>query len=356
MAEKHKHPPERLIILDFLRVFAIIAVILIHVTSRTLEQSGFDILRIPLTFYLNTLSRFAVPLFILLSGYALGYRYKNAINVNEFYKKRLYRLALPYLVWSAIYQILIEGKTIFSSDFIVKLINGSAAFHLYFIPAIFLLYLLFPLLIKIKKYVSSGISLVVFTLLEIILLLYDYHLGPLPLSHPVRVALLNMYPFFLGIIAAQRQAELYMFAKKQRYVLISLCVLAAVVSIFESKQLFFANGAIHYVTSQWRVTTFVYMLSGIGVLISFLHNRLEKYRAFITTLSGISFFVYLFHPLAINAFWRIFGSYLFSKTAGHIVENILFDIAGLIFVTVLSFGIGYIAQFIPKSKLLLGTS
>src|SRR5258706_27456 len=54
--------------IDSLRTISILAVVLIHTTTRTLEASGYDLNSFSLTLILNQLSRFAVPLFFMISG------------------------------------------------------------------------------------------------------------------------------------------------------------------------------------------------------------------------------------------------------------------------------------------------
>ena len=59
--------------LDFTRIIAMIAVITIHVTSAYIGyQSNILVMGMNVAFILNQLTRFAVPLFILLSGTSLG--------------------------------------------------------------------------------------------------------------------------------------------------------------------------------------------------------------------------------------------------------------------------------------------
>ena len=59
--------------LDFLRDLAMLAVMLIHVTSTYIAaESHVTFLGMNLALFLNQASRFSVPLFLFLSGYSLG--------------------------------------------------------------------------------------------------------------------------------------------------------------------------------------------------------------------------------------------------------------------------------------------
>ena len=82
--------------LDFTRVIAMFAVVMIHVTSTYINQdSSFILFDMNLAFILNQVSRFSVPLFIVLSGISLGFS-KPIGDPLLFYKKRLVKIGIPY--------------------------------------------------------------------------------------------------------------------------------------------------------------------------------------------------------------------------------------------------------------------
>ena len=83
--------------LDFTRIIAMIAVITIHVTSAYIGyQSNILVMGMNVAFILNQLTRFAVPLFSLLSGTSLGLS-ANDDSYREFLHKRLTKIGIPYL-------------------------------------------------------------------------------------------------------------------------------------------------------------------------------------------------------------------------------------------------------------------
>lgn len=91
--------------LDFTRIIAMIAVITIHVTSAYIGyQSNILVMGMNVAFILNQLTRFAVPLFILLSGTSLGLS-ANDDSYRGFLHKRLTKIGIPYLAWTAVYII-----------------------------------------------------------------------------------------------------------------------------------------------------------------------------------------------------------------------------------------------------------
>lgn len=147
---------ERIDELDILRSFAIMAVINIHATSKTLDWTQGSSLYYPFLFT-NIFSKFAVPVFIFLSGFVLFYNYidrpLNKAMLKKFYTKRLLYILLPYVFFSIFYFIM----DLYTSDqvdrsfvqnlqeFGIQLLRGTAHTHLYYVIIMLQLYLLFPL-------------------------------------------------------------------------------------------------------------------------------------------------------------------------------------------------------------------
>lgn len=143
----------RLTSIDFLRVFAMLGVICIHVTAAYISaESRAQLFGMNLAFLLNQATRFSVPLFLLLSGFALGLGQK-PVPYPVFLKRRCLRVLVPYAVWTVLYEIANCGfspgawlAALTPAQLGRDLWTGQAAPHLYFIPIIFQFYLLYPLL------------------------------------------------------------------------------------------------------------------------------------------------------------------------------------------------------------------
>ena len=103
------------------------------------------------------LGRFAVPVFIFISGFVLTLRYKESISVKLFLKKRFMRVLVPYLLFSGLGVVLFAfWGQIWTFD---SLWRSFAFFNVisyyYFIAIILELYLLFPFLLKLYGRISS---------------------------------------------------------------------------------------------------------------------------------------------------------------------------------------------------------
>jgi len=77
----------------YLRGFAILAVIMIHtagVPTLTLLSLG-------------TISHYAIPLFIFISGFVLSHRYTEKIDLQQYFFKRFISIMPQYLIFSFFY-------------------------------------------------------------------------------------------------------------------------------------------------------------------------------------------------------------------------------------------------------------
>ncbi len=136
---------------DLARVISMLAVIMIHITAPYMGRtSEFTVLGMNLAFLLNQVTRFAVPLFLLLSGASLGFS-QSGSSPAVFYKKRAIKIGIPYLVWFSLYYVyhLLHTQPaphVTAGAFFRSLLQGQSAPHLYFIIILAQCYLLYPLL------------------------------------------------------------------------------------------------------------------------------------------------------------------------------------------------------------------
>jgi surface polysaccharide O-acyltransferase-like enzyme len=129
--------------LPVLKGICVLAVILTHATASIWRPFAWPLAP---EVFVNTLARFAVPLFVAMSGFYLSLNPRNQRPLR-FYRRTLPGLALPYIVYTAVYllasrpdlaHILRDGPG--------HLIHGTASAHLWFLPVIIELYLVHPFL------------------------------------------------------------------------------------------------------------------------------------------------------------------------------------------------------------------
>jgi len=154
--------------IDFLRFIAAIAVIAIHVLGPFRELYG----QIPEQQWLaaagiNSLTRWAVPVFMMISG-ALLLSTERAFNCEYYLGKRVAKVVIPFVGWTLIYAF-VGGfmvndvfTTTWSSTETIRLIEHSSNdpvwYHLWFFYDFIPLYFVIPFLLPLLKKMSPELS------------------------------------------------------------------------------------------------------------------------------------------------------------------------------------------------------
>ena len=128
------------------------AIVMQHTLASYIYSPGISKAPALVSAFLLVLVRYAVPMFIFITGLVLFYNYSdNEFNYWEFINKRFTQIFAPYFIWTIIYSVgLGFGEAAISLDTILLkiatlIITGDACYHLWFMVAIFQFYLLFPL-------------------------------------------------------------------------------------------------------------------------------------------------------------------------------------------------------------------
>jgi surface polysaccharide O-acyltransferase-like enzyme len=339
-------------VIDILRIISILAVVMVHTTTRTLETSSYALTKIPWTLFLNQIARFAVPLFFMISGFVLELNYHLHESYLSYLKKRFSRIFVPYVFWSAIYYYFIYN-TNHGANFLSSILKGDASYQLYFIPSLLIFYLLFPLLHKYFKIIGNKWIMIALGLIELFLLYFDYNLKPLPFYYPLSIALLNYYVFILGVSLAKNQAIFLNFIKRWKLILFFGTVIFAFLVFFEGLTGYLATH--NYLTfySSWRPSVLVYTLFFAGFTY-WVFNRKLKYISVIKTLSRLSFFVFFTHVIFLEAIWYGFLKNVVEKSNKTIIHAFWYDPFYFLTVVILSFGAAFIVHKIPHLSKLTG--
>ncbi|WP_248930065.1 acyltransferase [Paenibacillus hamazuiensis] len=150
--------------IEALRAFAFLAVVLQHAIGHyayTPESKLADGL---LLGFILMLTKFAVPMFIFITGLVLFYNYSGGVRYFDFMRKRLKDIVLPYLPWVVVYGAISYSLTYTSwadfREFGLLALTGKSSYHLWYIVMIFQFYMLFPPLRRVilwgAKFVGSA--------------------------------------------------------------------------------------------------------------------------------------------------------------------------------------------------------
>lgn len=167
---------KRIIVYDYLRALAALMVVAIHTDSITSSSSNYlGGISWWLANIVNSFSRAAVPLFIILSGTLILKNYNSKQNINS---KIYHRLIIPSIFWITLYfftQWKWHGINYDISKIIVDILN-SAVGHLYYLFIAIGLYAFTPYLSKMQtKFGFKTISLA--ALIVILINAYFYLTG-----------------------------------------------------------------------------------------------------------------------------------------------------------------------------------
>ena len=144
-----------------LRLVALYAVIVLHCTSLLLMQYGkvstSDWL---VADFLNATVRFAVPVFVMITGALLLHR---EYEIGSFLKKRLVRVVVPFLFWSLIYigyslyneEITFTGDVWANVKNVLHLLKTGSSYHLWYVYMLIGLYFFIPVIGKFVRHASE---------------------------------------------------------------------------------------------------------------------------------------------------------------------------------------------------------
>lgn len=168
----------RLQSIDAMRGIAILGVIIIH-TCYLLAYKYNGIAETITLNFINNIFRFAIPVFLFTSGLLLKKFIWQKSYIFNFYFSKFIRIGIPYIIINIIlWQI---GYNT-SAPLWQMILTGSMAEPLYFIPILFQLYLLYPILDYIRS-ISPKYLLIISLIISIFSFFMSntWYIGDFPL-------------------------------------------------------------------------------------------------------------------------------------------------------------------------------
>jgi surface polysaccharide O-acyltransferase-like enzyme len=156
---------------DLIRVLAIYLVVVIHTSGQVTNVWG----KVPVAQWLMAdiyggIARIGVPLFFMLSGFLLLPRSE---SLCDFYSKRMLKIAIPFVIWSAIYiSIDCAGKPgVCTRDYLMQyVLLRKTFFHLWFLYSLLGIYFIMPLL---RLMIRPGMSTTVLWYLLVLWVIFQ---------------------------------------------------------------------------------------------------------------------------------------------------------------------------------------
>lgn len=137
----------KIINIEVLRVLAVIAVILIHMSmghfyDKSLMSNDYSAWIMNNIYY--TATRFCVPVYFIIAAY-IAFNNKSSSTWVD----KIIRIGLPYLIWSLVYFWYNSSGSIDILELVKKTFTSNTSFHLWFIPPFLGFVILLPAIRKI---------------------------------------------------------------------------------------------------------------------------------------------------------------------------------------------------------------
>lgn len=302
--------------IDFLRFIAAIAVIIIHVLgpfrylygdipdSEWLAAAG-----------LNSLTRWAVPVFMLISG-ALLLSTERTFQCEHYLTKRLSKVAIPFVGWTIIYGLvggfMIDGVWTgqWVSSTTTEILKNSPTdpvwYHLWFFYDFIPLYFVIPFLIPLLKKASPEHIKLALLSWTVLFLMHWLKVGSFLQQNLV------LYSGYLIL-------GWYLFNRDNRPQLKSWVLGGVSMLLLNFAGTWFLaieEGAYSSFFMGYKTLNTAVIGGMLFVLAqAYAHNIQGQLRALVTLISTYSLGIYLIHPLILipvrelnNGFYEVFGS------------------------------------------------
>lgn len=292
----------RLLHFDLLRVIATLAVVAIHVSAAYVTTSSG-------AFAINQVVRFAVPLFLIISGFLLCYTdliRPSADTLSLYFSKRISRVLWPYCIWTIVYYLVngylqgnLQHMTLSPVPVIQHLFAGTANYHLYFMVIIVQFYLLYPgLRWLMLRYPRCCLVTAMIMTVVCQSALYLHSLGqiklPLASSNLYLVAFpIWIFYFILGMYGALKKEQIESQLFNKGIILTFLWLFALLILSIDG----------HITDTYWssmKPTIILYTTASYFLFYSLALKTGNSLSGTIAWISDQSFLIYLMHPLCLT--------------------------------------------------------
>ena len=271
---------------------------------------------------LDQLTRFSVPLFVALSGFGFASKYRHqSLATVSFLIGQFKKLMPLYLLWSFVFLGVFYFLPWWRAAHDLgpwwgQLLLGRADYHLYFIPMVFQLYLLFPVVLLMLRRMNGWLLWLIVAIIQVIwyLVLTKIITGTITFpwlisdQHHYSLSITWLSYFVLGSVLALQAEHLVAVTRPiKKYGLIVLLGLFGVVA-WRSSSLIIGGLDPLYALRFTKPILFPYATAVIIYLIlvrSWWSRVSLRGKWYLALLGKWSFVVYLAHTLALRIFFGL---------------------------------------------------
>lgn len=351
---------ERIVFLDYLRVFAMFLVFGVHASESVYSDGTLNFLfknetdRLSVSF-MSSFSRYGVDLYVMASAFLL---LPLKTDSKTFFKRRFTRVVIPFVFWLLMYAFLpcLWGACDVAQlkDYLVQLCVNTIppANHLWFIYMLIGLYMLMPILSPWLKQVScrgEECFLLVWLLTTVISFIHDrfgYMYGEMP-GYPY--GMFYYFSGFIGFLVLAHYIRNYVNWSMKKTLIISIPLFLAgyAMCVYSFYNRSFYVDCVEDLEHGWDNTGMATVMMAIGAFMlikkityskGFLYKlvkdiSLKSYGMYLVHMMFLPF-IYAYLSSVLSTPWTIFLSVLITYVVSYLAVKII--------------------SFIPNSKYIIG--
>lgn len=292
ITESNKEKRDKLFELDYMRVIACFAVIIVHITATGVTGYIHGSFPHIVMLLINRSFKFTTPIFIFLSGVTSFYSYrKKEFKYFPFIIKRLEKVLIAYFIWCIIYYETYIRLGYFMRDinfFIENVKLGTMSYHLYFVIIIVQMYIVGPIFYKLLK--NSDKKILILIVAAIITVLSAEYIR---FENSDRLFLKYMFFYMLGIYVTLEYDKYILWIEKNKvYISVGFVIISAIYTLVS----FYDLKIITYIWFIFSIFA-VFFIYYVGLI---MKRSLSKIYSFIKLFGQSSYYIYLMHPLVLT--------------------------------------------------------
>ncbi|MBD8499330.1 acyltransferase [Paenibacillus arenosi] len=361
--------------IHYIRAFAFLAVVLQHSIGHYIFVPEAHLADGVAFTFLLLISKFAVPMFIFITGLVLFYNYDGRLNYWTFMKKRFSDIIVPYLFWSFIYLLIQNHMDVLSAinRFGEVFLTGKASYHLWYVIMIIQLYITFPIsrfiIMQAKRWIRTPLAVyTAFSILGIVYILlmtYPIHVTAarwnIPLITPIltkyadRNALNFFYYFALGALAGLTITHWRAWLSRHAGWIYSLFIVMSGIMAYRTISSFGLLPALKTEYSQLlllRPVTALFLISSVFATYLFCMRvsniANSPTRRVVTFISHYSYGAYLVHAFVLGL------SYWLPDYFSSSINVTLRTIIAFVIASFLSVMLTYVLSKLPMGHIMTG--
>jgi surface polysaccharide O-acyltransferase-like enzyme len=349
--EKYLH---RSIYIDILKVIAIIAVITIHISASTVSVTNITFgNRWWMTNIFDSLSRWAVPIFVMCSGATLLNKKE---SIKDFFLKRASKILVPFVLWSVFYYCWeFDFNHIKITGFVKDFLQDNVYIHLWYVYMIIGLYLVTPVFRLIAQNAKKSD-------IEYLLITWFVVLGVFPIINKlfnINISINMQIGWYTGYYFLGHYLHTYKVKRSFSYTAYILGLLAFATTLLGTYKLTIANKKItDYYFYNNNTAINILMTIAVFLLIKNIKwvNVFEKIKVLPTivfNISNCSYGIYLGHFFIIKALYKYIHISYDSMNVFVGIPLLNLIILGISFIMVKGYSIvkGFLLEIIKRLKL-----